>query len=343
MPNSIIINSIQYNKTDSITVNIADSFVCPSNKTGSGSGEARLYISSTNSTPFFSFSSTDKVLHNNKAYAKCINNCYLVKENLIDYLESAEEYYKHPSYQHRKNISLLFPSRQRDVFSIEGDLLSFSVFLQNGDFDSARFYIGCADRAWNLIRELSIPFLTSLKITKFSSVVNTDDLIYTFELIFHSTNKQPNEIAKLEDSIEDSLNQDTTIDTTEKISVVNARRGQGKFKSNVLLRMPKCPFTNITESFLLIASHIKPWALCDNNFERLDGANGLTLTPTYDKLFDLGYISFSNTGELLISSLLDEHTIISLNLIAGHVYDICNINGSRNKYLEFHRNNIFKR
>lgn len=344
MYDSININSQQYYSQDKIVVNISDSFVCPSNKTGNGSGESRLYLSSTNSIPFFLFSSYEKIIYKNKEYKKCPHNCYLIKENLIDYLNAAEDYYKKPSYQHRKNISLLFSERQREVFSINSDLLEFSVFLQNGDLDLNRFYIGCIDYAWSLIRTLSIPFLTSLQITKFSSPTNYNDVVYTFELLFHSDAQQSIQTTKqIENSIQNSLIQDTSINTTEKISLVKARRGQGKFKANVLMNMPKCPFTNISDSFLLIASHIKPWALCDDNFERLDGFNGLALTPTYDKLFDLGYISFSNFGELLISPLLDENTIYSLNLVNGHTYDIYNIAGRRNKYLEFHRNNIFKK
>lgn len=342
MPNSITINSTTYIMLDEVTVNIVDSFVAPPNKTGSGSGEARLYISSTNAAPFFSFSDTNTITHKNKSYPKCNDDCYLIKENLMSYLSSAEEYYRRPTFTHRRNISQLFESRQRIVFGLNSDLISFSVFLQNGDFDSHRFYIGCADDAWSLIRELSIPFLTSLKITKFVSISNSTDLKYTFELIFDNNYNHPCILNQNSNAIEHAILQDTTIDTTEKLSLVNARRGQGKFKANVLLLMNSCPFTNISDTSLLIASHIKPWALCHNNYERVDGANGLALTPTYDKLFDSGYISFSNAGELLISPFLNPQIVNALNLRPGQTYDIRNIDGRRNYYLDYHRNNIFK-
>ena len=106
--------------------------------------------------------------------------------------------------------------------------------------------------------------------------------------------------------------------------------------------MPVCPFTGISDSFLLRASHIIPWRMCRNNNERLDGFNGLALTPSYDVLFDKGLISFENNGSLIISSKLSYQIIESLNLIQGKIYNIENLNGNKNIYLEFHRNNIFK-
>jgi transposase len=50
----------------------------------------------------------------------------------------------------------------------------------------------------------------------------------------------------------------------------------------------------------LRASHIRPWRDSDNE-ARLDGENGLLLTPTIDHLFDRGFISFEDDGRLLIS------------------------------------------
>ena len=52
---------------------------------------------------------------------------------------------------------------------------------------------------------------------------------------------------------------------------------------------------------LLNASHIKPWAVCSDQ-ERLDTFNGFLLSPTYDKAFDNGYISFNDEGIILLST-----------------------------------------
>lgn len=337
---SIQINNNTYFTSDSLTVNLSDSFVSPNNKIGSGSGEARLYISSQNSTPLFSFSSTETISKKGKIYPACTSTCYLLKENLIDYLYSTHNYYLSPTENHNRNILSFYSERERTVNSLP-DLLPFNIYMQNGEFDSDRFYIGCADYAWDIIRELSIPLYSQLTIYKLINNSSSDDIIYIFTLKFTASNT-PSDKFKLEESITNTINNDTTIDSTERISLIKARNGQGKFRSNVINIMPSCPFTGISDSFLLRASHIIPWSQCRNNHERLDGYNGLTLTPSYDVLFDRGLISFNNDGSLLVSSKLNSQIIISLNLISGKIYNIQNLTGNRNLYLEFHRNNIFK-
>src|SRR5262249_42341496 len=65
-------------------------------------------------------------------------------------------------------------------------------------------------------------------------------------------------------------------------------------------RESACRVTGVTDKRFLVASHIKPWRVSSND-ERLDGANGLILSPHIDKLFDQGWISFSDDGDLLIA------------------------------------------
>ncbi len=88
---------------------------------------------------------------------------------------------------------------------------------------------------------------------------------------------------------------------TERETSAMARRGQGVFRSSLLERWGgRCAVTGTTVSEALVASRIKPWAVCTNT-ERLDAANGLFLVGTLDRLFDFGLISFSNAGGVLIS------------------------------------------
>ena len=74
------------------------------NKTGRGRGEARLYISSQNCTPIFTFSEKDKIFNRGNFYSLCNSTCYLIKENLIEYLESTYNYYLAPIQNHNRNI-----------------------------------------------------------------------------------------------------------------------------------------------------------------------------------------------------------------------------------------------
>ena len=50
----------------------------------------------------------------------------------------------------------------------------------------------------------------------------------------------------------------------------------------------KCCVSGLSMEPLLRASHIKPWAVCDLDRERLDVFNGLLLIPNLDALFDAG-------------------------------------------------------
>lgn len=86
--------------------------------------------------------------------------------------------------------------------------------------------------------------------------------------------------------------------STERDALTKARLGQGLFRHRVAAREPACRVTGLTRQEFLVASHIKPWRDCDNS-ERLDGANGLLLSPHMDKLFDRHWISFDSGGELI--------------------------------------------
>jgi len=120
-----------------------------------------------------------------------------------------------------------------------------------------------------------------------------------------------------------------------------ARIGQSFFRKSLLKSLNKCPFTNINNPRLLIASHIKPWSKSDN-IERLDIKNGFIFTPTFDLLFDKGYISFKNDKSLVISEILDTNTIDRLSLRNNEMIDTLPING-RVQYLEYHRDVVLKR
>lgn len=95
----------------------------------------------------------------------------------------------------------------------------------------------------------------------------------------------------------------TVLDKTEKTSIIQSRIGQGLFRKELVDYWGCCAVSGLDVQNLLIASHIKPWRDADNR-ERLDVFNGLLLAPNYDKLFDLGYITFSQSGKVACSKLL---------------------------------------
>jgi putative restriction endonuclease len=91
---------------------------------------------------------------------------------------------------------------------------------------------------------------------------------------------------------------ESDMDETKKKQLVDARDGQGLFKARVTQLEPKCRVSGTADRRVLVASHVKPWAVCDHR-QRLDGYNGLLLAPHVDRLFDRFLISFQDDGQLI--------------------------------------------
>ena len=149
------------------------------------------------------------------------------------------------------------------------------------------------------------------------------------------------DILRWEDYVADTIASDTAIPETEREALVMARRGQGKFKKNVQLHESKCRVTGVDRIEHLIASHCKPWRDCGSNQERLDGENGLLLTPSIDHLFDRGFITFENSGRLLVSSVAHKESLRRMGVPVDEVRNVGNFSEGQKKYLEFHRENLF--
>jgi predicted restriction endonuclease len=101
-----------------------------------------------------------------------------------------------------------------------------------------------------------------------------------------------------------------------------------------------CRVTRVGRPEHLIASHIKPWRESDNR-ERLFEGNGLLLTPTIDHLFDRGFISFEDNGELLVSPVAHEDSLNKMGIITDRVVNVGGFAEPQREFLEFHRGNVF--
>jgi putative restriction endonuclease len=150
-------------------------------------------------------------------------------------------------------------------------------------------------------------------------------------------------VRKVDDALEAELQSDPDLDETTRQAVVAARRGQGRFRLSVEAIENGCRLTGVTEPRLLKASHIKPWRSCETSAERLDGNNGLLLSPNVDHLFDRGYISFEADGRLLISPLIDGGQIALLGVPTTPPPVVGAFSPAQAVYLEFHRKNVFLR
>lgn len=158
--------------------------------------------------------------------------------------------------------------------------------------------------------------------------------------ILEILNVSNNFISRLNEADEkDRLEEDTIhfaedeSETTRK-AVYDARIGQGRFREDVSKIERCCRITKIDKKDLLIASHIKPWRESSNK-ERLDGYNGLFLTPNIDKLFDKYLLSFENNGDVMISKSITQIEREVFGLIDGMNVGV--FHAYQSFYLEFHR------
>ena len=157
---------------------------------------------------------------------------------------------------------------------------------------------------------------------------------------------------QLDDTVEQEISKDSSLESTIRESLIKARRGQGKFRTNVEAIEKSCRLTGVSNPSLLIASHIRPWRLCQSSEERLDGMNGLMLTPDADLLFDRGFISFEDDGDILVSKRIDLEDLRRLGFrqpiwkqygfsAAPEIWHTFSFHAPQHKYLDYHRSAIF--
>jgi hypothetical protein len=143
------------------------------------------------------------------------------------------------------------------------------------------------------------------------------------------------EVAIWEDRVRRSVEQDTTLPATEREAVIQARRGQGLFRQRVAAIETACRVAGVSNPELLRASHCKPWRDSSNQ-ERLDGENGLLLTPSIDHLFDRGFIGFDPTGELVISPVADRSPLARMGVTTDRPMNAGAFSEGQRRYLEWH-------
>ncbi|WP_143107469.1 HNH endonuclease [Burkholderia pseudomallei] len=130
--------------------------------------------------------------------------------------------------------------------------------------------------------------------------------------------------------------------TTEAERLAVQRVGQDLYRSALMdYWQGRCCVTGLAVPALLRASHIKPWAKCQSDEERLDVFNGFLLAPHVDALFDGGWISFSDQGNLLVSDALTSAGRTQLGV--SNEWKIRNLKPAHVPYLMFHRANEFRK
>ncbi len=137
-----------------------------------------------------------------------------------------------------------------------------------------------------------------------------------------------------------SIENNDKLTTEEKKELIESRRGGGQFANALKEKYNNsCVITGVTVSQVLVASHIKPWVV-SNNEEKLCIDNGILLSATYERLFESGLISFKKDETVMISSLINEENKEKLNLKDDFIYDI-KYTSEMDVYLNYHNDVIY--
>ena len=142
-----------------------------------------------------------------------------------------------------------------------------------------------------------------------------------------------------EGKLEQQVASDPNVPETERRALIRARRGQGLFKDRVSQIETKCRITGVQNPVHLIASHCKPWRDSSNE-ERLNGENGLLLTPSIDHLFDRGFIGFEDKGRLIISPVAHRPSLERMGVDTEKAVNVGGFTTGQKAFLDFHRNAV---
>jgi putative restriction endonuclease len=142
-----------------------------------------------------------------------------------------------------------------------------------------------------------------------------------------------------ERKLEEQVETDESVNETDREAIVRARRGQGVFKQRVMEIETHCRITGVNNLSHLLASHCKPWRDSTNE-ERLNGENGLLLTPSIDHLFDRGFIGFEDSGNLIVSPVAHRPSLQKMGVETKRSVNVGPFTEGQRQFLEYHRNAV---
>lgn len=326
------IDGQNFNFVDTLnsSITVPDCFVKRGSKIGSGNGEAKLYIApKAVMYPFFG---------NEGFHAKC----FLLKSDIISYMNALHSEYLHPSQPYRaaEQMPELWRERMNTIQSLP-EVIEFTVHSQDqivGD----RGYVSSKDFGYQLIREISLPLVSYISVMQLTDP--TGSTIYYWKLFADFEAISDKKVAlvytygKKGEKIEP---QPQPKETSRQTEIRRARQGQGLYREKLLADCPFCPITMINDERLLIASHIKPWAVATDK-EKLDHKNGFMLSPLYDKLFDRGFMTFTEDRKIVLSNWISPANKKRLGVVDGQFVQMLPLDEERQAYMSFHRSSVFK-
>lgn len=163
-------NKIFKYENDWASIRLVDSFV-KKNKAGSGNGEACLYLGSQNNLDLFTFFGIEDFdVH-----------CIILRDDIIDYLESVKWEYIYHRFHYRNEVSVKTWQSNLDEIKTLPEELDFNLKRKRQNDISGRvyahepsykracgltYYTSPKAYTYNLIRTIVIPEVSYLMLTK---------------------------------------------------------------------------------------------------------------------------------------------------------------------------------
>ncbi len=331
----MIINDTKFKIIDTFDnfMTVPDCFVKNPNKIGGGNGEAKFYISNKDEMRRF---------YGGIGFTK---KCFLLKQDLINYMFAVKNEYFYPSqdYRNKEDLPNLWKKRM-ELINSQPEVIMFDISDQT-QIEGPRGYVNSADAGYNLIRTIALPLVSYLSAMELQD--KSGSTLYYWKLFadFDAIAQKKYDplvftYGKKKDKTDKSEVIIPVYETNRQKEIRCARNGQGKYRDALLEECPFCPITMINDERLLIASHIKPWA-ASNDKEKIDPQNGFMLSPLYDKLFDKGFITFTNDRCVHISKWISPKNIERIGLKDKMFIQQLPLTKERCNYLDFHISSVF--
>lgn len=328
----MIIEGAKFNFEDTYgtPIYVADSFVKAASKIGKGNGEAKLYVGSkAEMYPFFGEGGFQA-------------HCFILKSDLISYMNALHAEYLHPSQDYRgaQEMPELWHERLKRINELP-EVIEFDVWSQD-QIEGTRGYVKSMDLGFQLIREIALPLVSYISVMKLAepdgSTIYYWKLFADFDAI--SDKKEALVFTYGKKGEKGNFPKREKEDSRQK-DIRRARSGQGPYRDKLLDECPYCPITMISDERLLIASHIKPWAVATDE-EKVDPKNGFILSPLYDRLFDRGFMTFTEDRRIMISNWISPKNKQRLGVTEGQFIQMLPLDEARETYMKFHRSSVFK-
>ncbi len=304
---------------------VPDCFVVNSNKIGGGHGESKFYVA------------PKEEMYNFYGHPGFVATCIMLKTDLVNYMNAIKSEYVAPTqdYRGKDGFPSLWEERMEKISRLP-DVIDFKVKDQvqiAGD----RGYVNSDDDAYQLIREVSLPLVSYISVMRLRERSGTLFFYWRLFVDFEAlSEKTP--LVFLYGRKE--VCAEPKVITEKRKQIIYARNGQGKYRSALLEMCPFCPITKVSDDRLLIASHIKPWAV-SSDIEKIDPHNGYILSPMYDKLFDKGFITFTEDKRMLVSNMLSAHNQRLIGISNNMKVPLLPVSPQRLDYLKFHHMAVF--